>query len=153
MIPTSDTSPTTVTARSGAEPTADPWVGWRFWAVAGIWAALITGVVLSVQTTGMMVGIGIGHAWGPSSTADDWIGVWGWWIGIVIGVGIAAIGAIVLRRWGALVLALLILAAAGSRASGISDKVHPAVAPVEHVDPGPAPCACYSGSVCECPGG
>jgi len=118
-----------------------------------VWTTLVAGVVLGFQTFWMMVAIGIGHAWGPPSTPEDWIEVWWRWVAIVIGVGIAGIGAIVLRRWGALVLAVLILAAAGFLASGISDKVRPVVAPAEHVEPGPAPCACYSGSFCDCPGG
>ena len=148
-----DASPTTATAPRPPVRIIRPRAGWRFWVVAGVWCTLVAAVVLGFQTFGMMLGIGVGQALGATTTPDDWTEVWWRWVGIVIGVGIAAIGAIVMRRWVALVLALLLLVVCGFLAGGLADEVRPAVTPVVDVDPDPLPCACYSGSVCDCPGG
>ncbi|MFB7894361.1 hypothetical protein ACFC1I_19320 [Microbacterium sp. NPDC056044] len=156
MASTSEDSSTTATAQSDAGRASEPRAGWRLSVALGVWTVIIAGVLLGLQTFWMMIAIGIGHAWGPPTTPEDLIEVWWRWVGIVVGAGLAAIGALVARRWVALVLALLLTGAAGLLAIGLYPEVRPIVAPVEHVehiDQGPLPCQCYSGSSCDCPGG
>jgi|GEM_PF-3233020 len=139
--------------RTGTVAATQP--GWRFWVALGVWAAVVAGFLLGLQTFWRMVAIGLGHAWGDPAAPQEWLGVWWTLIGLVIGLGVAAVAAIIARRWVALVLALLIAAACGFLAVGLFSNVRSVVAPapIEHVDPGPLPCQCYSGSFCDCPGG
>ena len=82
--------------------------------------------------------------------------MWGTFVGLAVGLTVTAVVAAVARRWVALVLAVLIAAACAFFAVGLFPNVRSVVAPItpaEQVDPGPPPCACYSGSECDCPGG
>src|SRR6478736_6082994 len=125
MTSTSDTTSTAETASRPAVRIARARAGWRFWVAVGVWITIVAAVVLGFQTFWMMVAIGIGHAWGPPTTPADWTEVWARWVGILIGVGCAAIGAMVARRWVALALALVVLVGSGLLASGVADKARP----------------------------
>lgn len=66
----------------------------------------------------------------------------------------AVIAAILARRWVALVLAVLLCGAGGLFTIGMLSTARTVIFPVEeYVDQGPLSCQCYSGSVCDCPGG
>lgn len=67
-------------------------------------------------------------------------------LGVVV---IAAVGS----RWAAFTLALVALLFSAYLGVGLASGLHSARPPAERVDPSPLPCQCYSGSVCECPGG
>jgi len=140
--------------RTGTVHAAQP--EWRFWVSAGVWTAVVVGLVLGFQTFGLMIANGVGIALGAEPDVDLQVRVFWTFVAIAIGLTIIAIAAVVVRRWVAFALALIIVAAcvvfAFVQFSSAATVIFPA-APVEHVDPGPAPCACYSGSFCDCPGG
>lgn len=128
--------------------------GWRFWVALGAWTGVVAGFALGLMTFWQLLAMSLGQALGGSGPSlEEVSSVWRMFVCIIIGLGIAAVAAIVARRWVALVLAVIIAGACGLLAVGLAPRIQPIVAPVEHVDPGPPPCACYSGSVCDCPGG
>jgi hypothetical protein len=130
--------------------------GWRFWVALGAWTAVVAGFVLGLMNFWQMLALALGVALGGEPSLDEQVAVWWTFVGIVIGLTVAAVAAAVARRWVAFCLALIIAAACAFFALGLFANVRPVVspvAPVEHVDPGPPPCACYSGSSCDCPGG
>lgn len=144
----------TSTPRAGTVATAQP--GWRFWVALGVWTAVILGFVLGLMSFGRMLGLGLGIALGAEPAIDEQVGVWWSFVAIAIGLAVAAVAAAVVRRWVACVLALVIVAGCAFFAFTLFASVRAEVSPVppfEHVDPGPPPCACYSGSFCDCPGG
>ncbi|MFD4958279.1 hypothetical protein [Microbacterium sp. NPDC058389] len=131
-------------------------LGWRFWVALVAWTAVVSGFVLGLMTFGRLFALALGNALGSEPSMHEQVAVWRWFVGIAISLGAAAVAAAVAQRWVAFVLALLIAAACAFFAVGLFTNVRSTVAPVapvEHVDPGPPPCACYSGSVCDCPGG
>jgi hypothetical protein len=130
--------------------------GWRFWVALGAWTAVVAGFVLGLMTFWRLLALALGNALGAEPPIGEQVAVWWTFVGIAIGLVLAAVAAAVAQRWVAFVLALVIAAACGFFAIGLFTNVRSAVAPptpIEHVEPGPAPCACYSGGFCDCPGG
>jgi hypothetical protein len=128
--------------------------GWRFWVALGAWTGVVVGFALGLMTFWQLVGMSLGQALGGSGPSpDELFSVWSTFVVIIIGLVVAAVAAIIARRWVALVLAVIIAGGCALFAIGLAPRIESVVAPVEHVDEGPPPCACYSGSVCECPGG
>jgi hypothetical protein len=129
---------------------------WRFWVALGAWTAVIAGFILGLMNFGHMLGLGVGIALGGEPAIEEQVEVWWIFIAIATGLVLAAVASAVARRWVAFALALIIAAVCALFALALFASVREVVAPVapiEHVDPGPPPCACYSGSFCECPGG
>lgn len=151
------TAATTTAVPGGRGPTvAATQPGWRFWVALGAWTAVVAGFVLGLMNFWHLLALALGLALGGGPSLDDQVTVWWTFVGIVIGLTVAAVAAVVARRWVAFFLALIIAAACGFFAFVLFPNVRPMVAPVapvEHVDPGPPPCACYSGGICDCPGG
>lgn len=138
--------------RDRAARASRPW-GWRSWVALATWSAVVVGLVVVYQTFWQLLAMSVGQALGSEVRVDEEVPIYWTFVWTAIALAVVTVAAIVGRRWVAMVFALLLVGASGVLAIGLYPSVQSVVAPVEQVDPGPLPCACYSGSICECPGG
>ena len=126
---------------------------WRDVVGVIVWLIVITGACALFVSFLNLFALSLGHALHAIVGTEELLPVfWGFVVTTAV-LALAGIAAIIVRRWVALVLAVLLCGVGGLFAVGVFSTVRSAVAPLERIDPGPLPCQCYSGSVCDCPGG
>jgi len=117
------------------------------------WSGLALSLAAIAFLLFMLFGYSVGAALGgsfPESQRAAFAAGFGIVAAVLLGiVVVAAVGS----RWVAFTLALAALLFSAYLGVGLASGLHSARPPAEKVDPSPVPCQCYSGSVCECPGG
>lgn len=142
--------PRAVGARSA--PGARQGGGWTL-VGAVVWFTIIAGACALFALGWQLFGMALGAALHAAVSHSEQVPVF-WGLVIVTGI-LAVIAAVAIagRRWVAVALALSLAAGGAFLSVGLFPDVRGTVAPAEEVAPGPVSCQCYSGSVCDCPGG
>lgn len=130
-----------------------PSMHWRRVVGVIVWLVVAVGAVTLFSLFWNLFGLSLGQALHAEVTVDDVLPLFWGFAATTAVLALAAGAAIVARRWVALVLAVLLCGVGGLFTVGLFSSVRSVIAPIEQVDPGPMPCQCYSGSVCDCPGG
>lgn len=95
----------------------------------------------------------VGRAFHAGISAEEQVPLFWWLFAVSAVLALIVMAALVSRRWGALIVALVIGCAAGVFTVGTFSHVRSVIAPIEQTAPRPLPCQCHSGSSCDCPGG
>lgn len=126
---------------------------WRQILVAVIWC-VITGVVVAIA--GLLAeafSASLGLALGADEHVETRVSLfWGFAACTAI-IAVAAVLALIMRRWVALVLALLVAVGSAYLAAGTYLPLRAYINPPAVVQDEPIHCQCYSGGSCDCPGG
>lgn len=126
---------------------------WRQILVVVIWCA-ITGVIVAIGgllLEGFSVSLGI--ALGADEQIETRVSLFWGLVACAAITAVVALLALIMRRWVALVLALLVAVGSAYLALGIYTPLRDYINPPVVVQDEPIHCQCYSGSSCGCPGG
>lgn len=136
-----------------AQPAPPTRSNWRNILTPVVWLALAACAMVLLSLFWNMFAMALGAALHAEITIDEQIPVFWGLVTVCAVLTLTAVAALIGRRWVALVVALALGGVGGIAATMVFANGRSVIAPVVHVDPLPVPCQCYSGSVCDCPGG